>query len=147
MKKPWLAFLLNFILPGAGLAYLGKWGWALLNFVAVLILGFLLASAVPSDSLGAVSAGLGAASGALAMSLAGGMNAKANARASGVPAPALYGISPVLGTGGGPPNAAPPAVSAQPASPRAKFCGKCGAPASSAKFCGECGSPIRPANQ
>src|SRR5579871_5322494 len=80
MKKPWVAFLLNFLLPGAGLAYLGKWGWAVFNFVVVLILAFLLAAAVPPDSLGAVSAGLGAASGSLAMSMAGGMNAKANAR-------------------------------------------------------------------
>src|SRR5690349_18140493 len=80
MKKPWVAFLLSFLLPGAGLAYLGKWGWAVLNFVTVLILAFLLAAAVPPDSMGAISAGLGAASGSLAMSLAGGINAKANAR-------------------------------------------------------------------
>ena len=31
MKKPWLAYLLNVLLPGAGLAYLGKWGWAVMN--------------------------------------------------------------------------------------------------------------------
>jgi hypothetical protein len=28
MKKPWLAFLCNFLLAGAGFAYLGKWSWA-----------------------------------------------------------------------------------------------------------------------
>ena len=28
MKKPTAAFILSFILPGAGLAYLGKWKWA-----------------------------------------------------------------------------------------------------------------------
>ncbi len=44
MKKPWLAFALNLI-PGVGLAYLGRWGWAALNFVvvqAVLVGAFLL---------------------------------------------------------------------------------------------------------
>jgi hypothetical protein len=35
MKKPWLAFLFSLIIPGAGLAYLGKWKSAALNFVLV----------------------------------------------------------------------------------------------------------------
>ncbi len=34
MKKPWLAFLLNFFVPGAGLLYLHRWKLALANFVA-----------------------------------------------------------------------------------------------------------------
>ena len=42
MKKVWLAFLLNFVLPGAGLAYLGRWGLAGMNVLAVLSLGMAL---------------------------------------------------------------------------------------------------------
>jgi hypothetical protein len=37
MKKPWLAFVFSLLIPGAGLAYLGKWKWALLNFVLVQV--------------------------------------------------------------------------------------------------------------
>ena len=29
MKSPWLAFLLSFLVAGAGFAYLGKWTWAI----------------------------------------------------------------------------------------------------------------------
>lgn len=47
MKKPGLAFFLSFILPGAGLAYLGKWKWALLNFGGVLLLGVLMSFFLP----------------------------------------------------------------------------------------------------
>lgn len=34
-KRPWLAFVLNFLIPGAGLLYLHRWGLALANFLAV----------------------------------------------------------------------------------------------------------------
>jgi hypothetical protein len=37
MKRPWLAFVFSLLIPGAGLAYLGKWKWALLNFVLVQV--------------------------------------------------------------------------------------------------------------
>ncbi len=35
VKKPGLAFLLSLVVPGAGLCYLDKWGWGIVNFVAV----------------------------------------------------------------------------------------------------------------
>jgi len=39
MKEPWKAFVLSFVLPGAGLAYLGKWSWAVVNFcIATVVL-------------------------------------------------------------------------------------------------------------
>ena len=31
-KKPWVAFVLSFFVPGAGLCYLGKWAWGFVNF-------------------------------------------------------------------------------------------------------------------
>ena len=36
LKKPWLAFLLSFLLPGAGLWYLGKWKWGFYNLDLVI---------------------------------------------------------------------------------------------------------------
>lgn len=39
MKKPMVAFLLSFILPGAGLAYLGKWTWAFINLGVAILVG------------------------------------------------------------------------------------------------------------
>jgi TM2 domain-containing membrane protein YozV len=49
MKKPFVAFLLSFLLPGAGLAYLGKWKWAIFNLLAVLAIGVLFALALPDQ--------------------------------------------------------------------------------------------------
>ena len=48
-SKPWLAFLLSFILPGAGLAYVGSWFAALVNFgvVHLILLGIVFAIDVP----------------------------------------------------------------------------------------------------
>jgi predicted amidophosphoribosyltransferase len=134
MKKPWLAFLLNFLIPGAGLAYLGMWGWAVLNLVVALLLGGVIAAAAP-DAVGPLSAGLGAASGGLAMALAQSKNAKAALQNAGAPphpadAPTYY---------------TPPPVQASPARVRAHFCGFCGADAGSSKFCPQCGSPMQSA--
>ena len=44
MKKPWLAFVLSLFIPGAGLAYLGKWLFAVLNFALVqaVLLGIVV---------------------------------------------------------------------------------------------------------
>lgn len=39
MKRPKVAFWLSFLLPGAGLCYVGQWGWGVLNFVGVLVVG------------------------------------------------------------------------------------------------------------
>jgi hypothetical protein len=43
-KKPWIAFVLSLILPGAGLCYLDKWFWGMLNFLIVqaVLLGIVL---------------------------------------------------------------------------------------------------------
>ena len=46
-KKPWVAFLLSILLTGAGLAYLGKWGWAVLNLLAAFGIGIAVRSLFP----------------------------------------------------------------------------------------------------
>jgi hypothetical protein len=132
MKKPWLAFLLNFLFAGAGLAYLGMWAWAVLNLVIVLTIGFVLAATAP-DSIGPLSAGLAASSGALAMAVAQSMNAKASAQ--GV-VQQSYPAAPPL-------NFPPPPHQALPARSRAKFCGDCGAEVGTSKFCPQCGSQVQ----
>jgi hypothetical protein len=48
-KNATLAFTLNFFLPGAGLWYLGLFGWGLLNFLAVLGIGIVAALILPDD--------------------------------------------------------------------------------------------------
>jgi len=48
-KKPFVAFTLSFFLPGAGLAYLGKWKWAIINFLVVLLVGVAAAFLLPED--------------------------------------------------------------------------------------------------
>ena len=80
MKKPFLAFLLSFILPGAGLVYLGKWQWGLLNFAAVLALGVLAVVLLPEDIFNRyiryVGYGIAGGSGGIAQQLAIKMNKK-----------------------------------------------------------------------
>ena len=76
MKKPWLAFLLNFLLAGAGLAYLRLWLWAVVNLVGVLFLGFVLTRYVAADQLGWVFIALPVVNGILAQAVAQSMNAK-----------------------------------------------------------------------
>ena len=49
MKKPFVAFLLSFLLPGAGLAYLGKWKWAMINLLVVLAIGVVLSLVLPDQ--------------------------------------------------------------------------------------------------
>ena len=142
MKKPWLAFLLNFLFAGAGLAYLGNWGWAVLNFITVIALGFVLVAVAP-DSLGPASAGLAAASGGLAMAVAQSMNAKTSSRVIGqqayptVQQPRASFVPPQ-------PGASDPAFAA---GARARSCEVCGALVGSSKFCAHCGSQLQPANQ
>lgn len=51
LKKPLLAFTLSFLLPGAGLVYLGKWKWGLVNFGVVFAIGVLAALFLSEDSL------------------------------------------------------------------------------------------------
>lgn len=81
MKKPFLAFILSFLLPGAGLAYLGKWKWATINLLAVLALGIVLAFTLPEEIfdhyIRFVAYGCAGGSGGLAQVLAKQMNEKA----------------------------------------------------------------------
>ncbi len=50
MKKPFVAFLLSFLLPGAGLVYIGRWKSALINFAVVLLVGVLAAFVLRDDT-------------------------------------------------------------------------------------------------
>jgi hypothetical protein len=140
MKKPWLAFLLNVLCAGAGLVYLGKLGWAALNFFAVLLVGIALATVLPSDFLQPMGIGLCAASGSLAMGMAQSMNAKLRAQGA-VPAAGLTGIAP------GPAAMLGAAAMPAPGATRARFCGACGARVDGAKFCPDCGQQQRPRDE
>jgi len=74
MKKPFIAFILSFILPGAGLAYLGKWLWAVLNFGGAILLGIVASFILPADTFESyahmIGVGIAAVSAALAQALA-----------------------------------------------------------------------------
>ena len=61
VKKPWLAFLLSFLIAGAGFAYLGKWTWALLNLSGAIAVGLVIYRFSP-DSLSMASTVIAAAS-------------------------------------------------------------------------------------
>ncbi len=37
MKNPWHAFVLSLLVPGAGLAYCGKWAWAGANLLVATL--------------------------------------------------------------------------------------------------------------
>ena len=47
MKRSKLAFWLSFLLPGAGLCYVGKWESGAANFFGVLIVGIMLSLLFP----------------------------------------------------------------------------------------------------
>jgi len=49
MRSPLLAFLLSFVVPGAGLAYLGQWKWGIVNCAAYLLIGIIAAVFLPND--------------------------------------------------------------------------------------------------
>ncbi|WP_038161738.1 hypothetical protein [Verrucomicrobium sp. BvORR106] len=49
MKKPLVAFLLSFFIPGAGLAYLGNWKGAFINIGIALLIGIGCAILLPDD--------------------------------------------------------------------------------------------------
>ena len=49
--KPWLALLLNFVLPGAGLLYLPKWKQAIVNFPMVVVVPLVLFFGVADSTL------------------------------------------------------------------------------------------------
>jgi TM2 domain-containing membrane protein YozV len=73
-KSPQLAFTLNFFLPGAGLLYLGKPAWAAMNFIGVLLIGCLLAFALPDELFENysryIAMGIAGGCGGLAMAIA-----------------------------------------------------------------------------
>jgi hypothetical protein len=82
MKKPFVAFLLSFLLPGAGLAYLGKWKWAFINFGVVILIGvvavFALSDATIRNYGSYLGIGCAAGSAGLARAVAELMNKKRN---------------------------------------------------------------------
>ncbi len=78
MKSPFLAFILSFFLPGAGLAYLRKWSWGFVNLAVVLVIGLIAASALSEEVfekyIRYLSMACAGGSGGLAMALAQQMN-------------------------------------------------------------------------
>jgi hypothetical protein len=66
--------MLSFFLPGAGLWYLGMWGWGFVNFLAVLGIGTVASFALPDDvfdrNIRLMAVLCGGGSGGLAMALA-----------------------------------------------------------------------------
>ncbi len=132
-KKPWVAFLLSILLTGAGLAYLGKWGWAALNFVIALGIGIVVALTYP-DAASPIGIGILVGSAFMAKNLAEKMN-KENAA---VPAQ-FTGMEP------------PPAITVSQENKLAEpifvkqtsvICPKCGVTTEVANFCAECGAPL-----
>jgi hypothetical protein len=114
-KKPWVAFLLSILLTGAGLAYLGKWGWAVLNLLAALGIGYAAVMVYPEV---AVPVGFGVLAG------------------SAVMAPVTPAISVSTES-----NFSKPA---EPIFVKTTtvVCAKCGSTTEVANFCAECGAPL-----
>ena len=52
MKKPFVAFFLSFFLPGAGLVYIGRWKWALINLAVVVLVGVLAELILTEEAFG-----------------------------------------------------------------------------------------------
>ncbi len=77
-KSENLAFFLNFVLPGAGLLYLGRTVWGVANFCAVLVIGVVLVFSLPDGVFDAysryIAMGIAGGCGGLAMVLARQMN-------------------------------------------------------------------------
>lgn len=80
-KSENLAFFLSFVLPGAGLLYLGKPKWAAANLAIVLLIGIVLALVLPTEIFDAyaryIAVGIAGGCGGLAMTLAKQMNSSA----------------------------------------------------------------------
>jgi hypothetical protein len=78
MKRPWLAFTLNFFLPGAGLWYLGKWTWGLMNLAVVLAVGIIAVFALSEGAfekyIRVLAVACAGGSGGVAMAVAQQMN-------------------------------------------------------------------------
>jgi hypothetical protein len=76
VKKPWLAFILNFLLAGAGLAYLGLWLWGVVNLLAAVALGIGLVLYVPASQQSWLEIVLPVTNGIIAQAIAQSRNAK-----------------------------------------------------------------------
>jgi hypothetical protein len=48
-KKPWVAFVLNYLLAGAGLAYMGMWRPAVMDFAVSAIIAVLIVIYAPAQ--------------------------------------------------------------------------------------------------
>ena len=70
MKRSWLAFVLSFVIPGAGLWYLGRPGWGACNLGAFLLLALVLPGDVIDNYFHYFYVACGAGSGGLAHALA-----------------------------------------------------------------------------
>src|SRR5271170_868270 len=84
MKKPWIAFILNFLVAGAGFGYLRKWAWTGINFVIAIPTGIIVYHFSP-DSPNTASVIVAAASGSFAITTAKTMNAKLVAQPAAAP--------------------------------------------------------------
>ncbi|MEM6286332.1 MAG: hypothetical protein AAF845_04165 [Bacteroidota bacterium] len=89
MKSKNVAFGLNFLLPGAGFAYLKRWKLAALNLGVALAIGLVFGLIMPEsfwDGFGRyLGMGIGGGSGAWAMQVAEQMNEEFEAEANRVP--------------------------------------------------------------
>lgn len=134
-KKPWVAFLLSILLTGAGLAYLGKWGWAVLNLLTACGIGIAVTLAYP-DAITPVAIGVWTGSAVLAKNLAEKLNSEtAMPQSTGMQASPL----PVITV-----SADSKPAEAIVVKSATVVCPKCGADAEVANFCSECGAPLTP---
>ena len=89
VKSKNVAFGLNFLLPGAGFAYLGRWKLAAINLGVALGIGLVLAFVLPESFLDSVGRylglGFGGGSGVWAMQVAEQMNEAAEVEAKREP--------------------------------------------------------------
>ncbi len=141
-KKPWVAFLLSILLTGAGLAYLGTWGWAVLNLLAAIV-AVAIAGYISPDLAAPVGIGIACGSAVLAKNMAQKMNQELAARSVSAPpngTPISVAPAPVL-------EANPASKPPQPVrvNPTSILCTKCGTMTEMANFCAECGAPLAPA--
>ena len=131
-KKPWVAFILSFLVPGVGLAYAGSWGLGVLNLVIALGAAVLLANFLP-DYASAISAGICAGSAALAKVTA--ENANKRLAVQTTPSP-VQAVAPIIDAA---PRAPEPFLQKDPTK---VACPKCGANTDPGNFCAECGAPL-----
>ncbi len=130
-KKPWVAFLLSILLTGAGLAYLGKWGWAALNLLTAIAIGVVLAFTFP-DAASPVGIGVLVGSAVMAKNLAEKMNKESAPQNVLMPQ-----TTPVITVSKENKPAEPVLVK-----PATVVCAKCKATTEVANFCAECGAPL-----